>query len=246
VFPPRRSPNLALLKRSFIVERARQCERERHKLPNLILTDFYDSGDVVGAARVLNGSAKPSPRRSRRWKPAERSASADPLRLADDHNKGASARHNRAMAATRYFAYGRNMGAPAMELACPGHRCLGPAELRGHRLAFTRRSVRTGSGVADIVVADGESVWGVLYELDAARLGAIDEKEGGGWAYERRVVQVIVPWAEGAEVEAFAYAVIARDAEHVPPSREYLRALVSGARERGLPADYVAALAASG
>jgi hypothetical protein len=55
VFPPRRSPNLELTKRGFILKRARQCEAERHKLPNLILTDFYDSGDVIGAARVLNG-----------------------------------------------------------------------------------------------------------------------------------------------------------------------------------------------
>ncbi|HLB21490.1 MAG TPA: hypothetical protein VK605_05235, partial [Solirubrobacteraceae bacterium] len=61
VFPPRRSPNVALVKRSFIVKRARQCEKERHKLPNLILTDFYDSGDVVGAARVLNGLGEAKP-----------------------------------------------------------------------------------------------------------------------------------------------------------------------------------------
>jgi hypothetical protein len=63
VFPPRRSPNLPLVKRSFIVKRARQCETERHHIPNLILTDFYDSGDVVGAARVLNGlgEEKPAP-----------------------------------------------------------------------------------------------------------------------------------------------------------------------------------------
>jgi hypothetical protein len=63
VFPPRRSPNLPLVKRDFIVKRARRCESERHKLPNLILTDFYDSGDVVGAARVLNGlgAEKPAP-----------------------------------------------------------------------------------------------------------------------------------------------------------------------------------------
>jgi hypothetical protein len=63
VFPPRRSPNLPLVKRDFIVKRARRCEAERHKLPNLILTDFYDSGDVVGAARVLNGlgQEKPAP-----------------------------------------------------------------------------------------------------------------------------------------------------------------------------------------
>jgi hypothetical protein len=63
VFPPRRSPNVPLVKRNFIVQRARQCERERHKLPNLILTDFYDSGDVVGAARVLNGLGEAKPAR---------------------------------------------------------------------------------------------------------------------------------------------------------------------------------------
>jgi len=61
VFPPRRSPNLPLVKRGFIVKRARQCQEERHKLPNLILTDFYDSGDVVGAARVLNGLGPEKP-----------------------------------------------------------------------------------------------------------------------------------------------------------------------------------------
>jgi hypothetical protein len=63
VFPPRRSPNVALNKRSFIVKRARQCETERHHLPNLILTDYYDSGDVVGAARVLNGLGEEPPAR---------------------------------------------------------------------------------------------------------------------------------------------------------------------------------------
>jgi hypothetical protein len=61
VFPPRRSPNVALNKRSFILKRARQCESERHHLPNLILTDYYDSGDVVGAARVLNGLGEERP-----------------------------------------------------------------------------------------------------------------------------------------------------------------------------------------
>jgi gamma-glutamylcyclotransferase (GGCT)/AIG2-like uncharacterized protein YtfP len=145
---------------------------------------------------------------------------------------------------TLYFAYGRNMGTRAMELACPGHRCLGAAELRDHRLAFTRRSLRTGTGVADALAAPGASVWGALYALDAAQLAAIDEKEGAGWAYERRPVRVIA--ADGRELDAFAYAVIAPDAEHVQPSREYLQAMLDGARERGLPEAYVAAVAAAG
>jgi uncharacterized membrane protein HdeD (DUF308 family) len=63
VFPPRRSPNVALTQRDFIVNRGRQCLAERHHIPNLILTDFYDSGNVAGAARVLNGlgDQKPAP-----------------------------------------------------------------------------------------------------------------------------------------------------------------------------------------
>jgi hypothetical protein len=61
VFPPRRSPNVALTQRKFIVKRARQCQAERGKLPNLILTDFYDSGDVIGAARQLNGLGEERP-----------------------------------------------------------------------------------------------------------------------------------------------------------------------------------------
>ncbi len=143
------------------------------------------------------------------------------------------------------------MGTLAMQLACPGHGFLGAAELREHRLAFTRRSLRTGTGVADILAAPGQSVWGALYELDDAHLAAIDDKEGNGWAYERRPVRVILAAAGAAgaagqagELEAFAYAVITPDGEHVSPSREYLQALLDGARERGLPDDYVAALGA--
>jgi hypothetical protein len=63
VFPPRRSANVALNKRAFILKRARQCEAERRHIPNLILTDFYESGEVIAAARELNGlsSQRPAP-----------------------------------------------------------------------------------------------------------------------------------------------------------------------------------------
>jgi hypothetical protein len=44
-----------------VLERARQCERERGKLPNVIAVDFAATGDVVQAAAVLNGVAEPKP-----------------------------------------------------------------------------------------------------------------------------------------------------------------------------------------
>lgn len=135
------------------------------------------------------------------------------------------------------------MAAETMARVCPGHRFVAAAELRGHRLAFTRRSVRTGTGVADIVAAAGHSVWGVLYELDAPMLAALDEKEGNGWAYERRRVKVHAAGEDRAH-DALAYGVIARESDEVRPSQEYLHALLRAARERALPESYVAALAA--
>lgn len=133
------------------------------------------------------------------------------------------------------------MAAELMAQLCPGHRAVGTAELPNHRLAFTRRSIRTGTGVADIVSANGHSVWGVLYRLDDAMLAAIDEKEGNGWAYRRRLVCVR---RDGGEVErAHAYSVIAPEPVEVRPSPEYLHGLLEAARQRGLPDAYVAALA---
>jgi gamma-glutamylcyclotransferase (GGCT)/AIG2-like uncharacterized protein YtfP len=145
--------------------------------------------------------------------------------------------------AVLYFAYGSNMSAGLMDRLCPGHRCLGVAELRGHRLAFARRSIRTATGVADIVGCDGHSVWGVLYELDAAQIASVDDKEGHGWAYRRTRVSVRLG-PDARELEAYAYAVIAPENVEIRPSAQYLRGLLDAARDRGLPEDYVAELAA--
>ena len=168
----------------------------------------------------------------------------------------------------RYFAYGRNMASAVMDLACPGHRYLGRAELADHRLAFTRRSLRTGTGVADILPTPGRSVWGALYQLAPSDLAAIDQKEGNGWAYQRRAVIVRLdagkpdagrsdsgkpspdPLGAGQangerrQLQAFAYSVIAPEPQPIAPSAEYRQALLDGARQRGLPADYLARLVA--
>lgn len=106
----------------------------------------------------------------------------------------------------RYFAYGSNLDDAEIRAARPSY--LGPARLDDHRLAFTRRSVRTGTGVADVVPAPGESVWGALYELDEGGVEILDCKEGAGWAYVRRPQEVTT--IEGQKVDAFTYTVLRR------------------------------------
>jgi hypothetical protein len=39
----------------FLLRRARQCQRERHHIPNVIMVDFYNVGDVIRVAATLNG-----------------------------------------------------------------------------------------------------------------------------------------------------------------------------------------------
>ena len=46
---------------SVLVRRARDCEKERKRLPNVIAVDFAATGDVVRAAAILNGLAEPTP-----------------------------------------------------------------------------------------------------------------------------------------------------------------------------------------
>jgi gamma-glutamylcyclotransferase (GGCT)/AIG2-like uncharacterized protein YtfP len=132
-----------------------------------------------------------------------------------------------------------------MKRTCPGHRLIATAELRKHRLAFTRRSTRSGTGVADIVAAPGESVWGVLYELDDRHLATIDLKEGNGWAYQRRVFTVHRS-PDGSACEALAYRVIMPEQAHIAPSPTYLATILAAAEMRGLPEGYVASLAKLG
>jgi hypothetical protein len=44
----------------FLLRRARQCQKERGKLPNILAVDFAMTGDVVGVAAELNGLAAPA------------------------------------------------------------------------------------------------------------------------------------------------------------------------------------------
>jgi hypothetical protein len=54
--PAPRPSNAAIVNAyDFLLARARQCQKERRHLPNLIAVDFYDTGDILRVARTLNG-----------------------------------------------------------------------------------------------------------------------------------------------------------------------------------------------
>jgi gamma-glutamylcyclotransferase (GGCT)/AIG2-like uncharacterized protein YtfP len=141
-----------------------------------------------------------------------------------------------------YFAYGSNMAMKTMESKCSQVSVVGPARVDGYRLAFNRRSVRTGTGVANIVPEPQSVVWGVLYGVSEHCLKALNRKEGYPWAYDRLWLYVMLE--SGETRRALTYVVAEPEMKEVKPSGEYIRAILSAATEQGLPSAYVQSLRA--
>ena len=134
-----------------------------------------------------------------------------------------------------YFAYGSNLKLSQLLRRCPGSTVAGRARLPGYRLAFTRYSTKRKGGVADIVAEPEAEVWGVLYDVDDEGMASLDAFEGVPRAYRRETVTVTDD--EGVEREAQTY--IAHRTGEFAPGREYLDLIVTGAREHGLPDEYI-------
>ena len=145
-----------------------------------------------------------------------------------------------------YFAYGSNMDWAQMQQRCPSAEFAGIAVLRDRKLAFTRMSHGRGCGVADVVRAAGERVWGVVYKLPDPDVEALDScegyKAGRAWNhYWRREHEVFVDDDDSQRMLALVYFAAA-EADAPLPSRAYVGHLLDGARHWRLPADYIARL----
>jgi len=137
-----------------------------------------------------------------------------------------------------YFAYGSNL-CRAILVERRGLRPLESrrARLDGHRLAFDLPVGPGERGVANLVVDPAAATWGVCYLLDASACEHLDRTEGVHRGYYRRL-QVSVVTDDGTSLAAFAYqgnvSVAGRK-----PSQRYLGLLLDGAREHGLPEEWI-------
>ena len=138
-----------------------------------------------------------------------------------------------------YFAYGSNMATARLRQRTPSCRPIGIATLPGHALRFHKRNA-DGSGKCDALkTGPGDSVVGVLFTLDPAELVGLDAAEGVGNGYTRDRVTVVD--AAGQQHLAVTYrAMPGHIDDSLRPYGWYKAFVVSGAREHGLPAEYVA------
>jgi gamma-glutamylcyclotransferase len=144
-----------------------------------------------------------------------------------------------------YFAYGSNMDAEQMKERCPSAKFVCRAKLPSHRLAFTRKSVRRGCGVADILRDEMNDVWGVVYDLLENELENLDKDEDFRPGrpddqndYTRENWHV---WHEGDAKRPLIVAIYRGHPQPNPPlpNCDYKNLIVAGARHWQLPGYYI-------
>jgi cation transport regulator ChaC len=138
-----------------------------------------------------------------------------------------------------YFAYGSNMDTARLRSRVGECTPLGVATLPRYALRFHKRSI-DGTAKCNAYFNGGESdhVIGVLFEVPEDRKPDLDKAEGLGKGYHEQVVTVTL--ADGSTQAAFVYVA---DKTHIDdnwkPTAEYRGFVESGAREHGLPEDYI-------
>lgn len=141
------------------------------------------------------------------------------------------------MAEMLYFAYGSNLLQSQMQARCPGARIHSVVRLAGYELCFPMISfTRSGMGVASIRPNEDAYVEGVVYTVTEDDFRRLDHYESEGIKYRRDTITI----PELGEVWTYLSRLDA--GHHYPPSEEYFNAMIQGAIESGLSAEYIAIL----
>jgi gamma-glutamylcyclotransferase len=145
------------------------------------------------------------------------------------------------MAATAwYFAYASNMNRAQMRSRAGEILEERPGRLENYELAFNKK-VRGGTAGANIRPAPGKAVEGILYKINESAFRNLDRFEGAPVHYRR--IQVSVKDRDGRPVVAEAF-IATKVEKGLRPAAHYLKTILDGAAEHGLPQDYVESIRA--
>ena len=134
-----------------------------------------------------------------------------------------------------YFAFASNMNQAQMKRWCPASRFLKAVILEGYRFVYDGLSVSWDGATGNIVQSTTESVWGALYEITERDRLTLDAFEGYPRNYDHKDVDVRD--REGKIDRAMTYFRTGRPLSK--PHPDYERIVIDGAKECGLPDDYI-------
>ncbi len=134
-----------------------------------------------------------------------------------------------------YFAYGSNMNIAHMRRMC-GWNCrpLGAALLRGFEFGFDLR------GYNNVRPNNSEQTWGVLFEINEAALATMDQFEGYPNVFNRQEVEVTDNSGKSMTAWMYFQPEDQFGGKHAKP--EHLKGILIGARENGLPEEWIGKL----
>uniref|UniRef100_A0A7S3A626 gamma-glutamylcyclotransferase n=1 Tax=Rhodosorus marinus TaxID=101924 RepID=A0A7S3A626_9RHOD len=142
-----------------------------------------------------------------------------------------------------YFGYGSNLRGTRLQVSAPSATFEGIGRLDGFKLAFTTPSRRWGGAAADVLEADGGIVYGAMWSIAKSELLAVDDQESVNEGQYFRDFQYVHELdrrfqSTGRKIKVLLYRV--RDPEpNLIPSKLYLRVILAGAEEIGLPPNYI-------
>ncbi|HEY9635741.1 MAG TPA: gamma-glutamylcyclotransferase [Coleofasciculaceae cyanobacterium] len=139
-----------------------------------------------------------------------------------------------------YFAYGSCMCPVDLKRTLGENThsyVIGPATLKGYRLAFNRRSALRNCGVLDVVKDPSACVEGVLYRLPWRLSDRLDEREEvpqGGYRQEMVNISCQNQMYTGVRT----YVVVNKLQQELAPNDWYFNVVLRGAITCGLPEEY--------
>uniref|UniRef100_A0A8C6WGR0 Gamma-glutamylcyclotransferase b n=1 Tax=Neogobius melanostomus TaxID=47308 RepID=A0A8C6WGR0_9GOBI len=134
-----------------------------------------------------------------------------------------------------YFAYGSNLLKERLQLKNPSATVHCVAKLKV-RLSLTLETV--ARGVATIERSPGDEVWGVVWRLSVSDLESLDSQENVTLGAYCPVELSVTTTGEDLCCRTY----IMNSCVYAPPSPQYLKVIVMGAEQNGLPPEYQAKL----
>jgi gamma-glutamylcyclotransferase len=134
-----------------------------------------------------------------------------------------------------HFAYGSYMNRAQMLSRAGAILEERNASLPNYEVRFNKK-VRGGTAGANIQMASGKTVHGVLYKVEENALRSLDRYEGVPEHYRRIEVQVT---PEGGQPVPAQIYIASKVEKGLRPSPSYLQAMLDGAGEHNLPASYI-------
>jgi gamma-glutamylcyclotransferase len=137
-----------------------------------------------------------------------------------------------------YFAYGSNMFTKRLQIRVPSASKINNATLPGYSLFFHKRSNKDGSGKCNIKHQNDSVVYGVIFEIDGKQKTDLDRAEGLRYGYEEAQLKINT---QNEMKNVFTYITTDDNIDNsLNPFSWYKMLVLEGAKEHGLPEEYIA------